>query len=49
MRVVRASRVRNPFIEQSCTVIILRTSLVFLMKGVSPIPKKAPGARSILI
>ena len=31
MRVVRASRIRNPFIEQSCTVITLRTSLVVLV------------------
>jgi hypothetical protein len=40
--VVRARRIGNPFIEQFCTVIILRTSLVFLTKGVSPIPKKHP-------
>ena len=39
---VRARRIGNPFIEQFCTVITLRTSLVFLTKGVSPIPKKRP-------
>jgi hypothetical protein len=41
MRVVRASRIGNPFIEQSCTVITLRTSLVFLTKGVTPSRKSA--------
>jgi hypothetical protein len=46
MRVVRASRIRNPFIEQSCTVITLRTSLVVL---VVPLPtlEEAPSTRSI--
>ena len=39
---VRARRIGNPFIEQFCTVITLRTSLVFLTKGVPPIPKKRP-------
>jgi hypothetical protein len=45
MRVVRASRIRNPFIEQSCTVITLRTSLVVLVvEKAYPFPpwKKRP-------
>ena len=46
---VRARRIGNPFIEQFCTVITLRTSLVFLTKGVPPIPKKSARRTEYLI
>jgi hypothetical protein len=41
MRIVRAYRIGNPFIEQFCTAITLRTSLGFPdERRVPPIPKE---------